>query len=298
MERCEVCHDMPPQDSGIGMETHYNHVIDSTMGRSLKCWQCHLNCDTIMKVTIQSSLDSMGKTISDTIFDTLMSWTLDSLHRDGRPELDLDDRQCHLCHDYQFCDECHQTPPNDVSNPESQRVHNVHVTRQGFKCDMCHKDYDVENKRFPVTIQRIGSRNVLVTLHDNGDTDVVFNVLKKPGYAIEPTYNITASTCNNLYCHGAMTIGGKPSVAITDIMPQDSTKCSFCHDINTLLLNGPTHQREKHVPLFPDCLNCHPGFRLSTLATDEAKHRNGVLNRLSGAECDAACHSTPHVIVP
>ena len=296
MERCEVCHDLPPQDSGSRMEIHFNHVINKSIGRNLKCWQCHLNCDPFIKPTIKT-LDSVDKTSFDTIMDTMMVWAHDSLHRDGKHEVDIHDRQCQLCHDYQYCDECHQSPPNDASNPLSQRVHNVHVTRQEFRCDTCHKGYDAQDKRVPITFQRVGIWNRPMTTHDNGDTNIIFNARKKSGYPIEPTYDITSKTCENLYCHGAMTLGGKSRVMITDQMPQDSTKCGFCHNIDTLRLRGTTHIKGEHPSLFPDCLNCHPGFKLSTRATDKTKHRNGVLDTISGAECDA-CHTTPHVVVP
>ncbi|MBN1307016.1 MAG: hypothetical protein JXA18_03805 [Chitinispirillaceae bacterium] len=292
VERCEVCHDMPPNDSGIGMETHFNHVIDSNMGRNLKCWQCHLNCDLVIQIA-NNPLDSTATAK----YDTVMVWALDSLHRDNASELDSNDYQCRLCHDYQECDECHQSPPNNISFPISQRVHKVHVTQQGFGCDTCHSGYDPANKKLPITFNRVGIRNVPSTLHDNGDTNVIFDVKKKPGHPVEPTYDPVGKTCNNLYCHGAMTWGGKPSVAIPDLMPQDSNQCSFCHNIDSLRAIGPNHRLEAHAPLFPDCLNCHPGFRLNTRATDEAKHRNGVLDIISRAKCDS-CHTTPIFVVP
>lgn len=136
----------------------------------------------------------------------------------------------------------------------------------------------------------------LETTHHNGVKDVIFNVKKKPGRTEVAFYDSAAKTCNNLYCHGATTLGGKPSVAINEVMPQDSTRCGFCHNLNVLLTQGPVHSVGSHAVLFSDCLNCHPEFRLKTFAANSSTHRNVVLDTIPCTKCDE-CHSYPHACV-
>ncbi len=285
-ERCAVCHEMPPNDSASEMMVHYYHLTFE----NLRCWNCHLNCDTIMVKSTVEVQGTVTKIVKDTIYP-VMVWTHDSLHRNGRLDLDSTSKQCRLCHNYRRCDDCHGVPPKSPSNPASQRVHEVHVTRQGFGCDTCHKGYDPQNKKFPV----VKNGYNLETTHDNGEKDVIFNVKRKPGMAGVPFYNPFNQTCNNLYCHGAATLGGRQSVAIKDEMSLQS-RCSFCHDIDVLKSQGPIHSVESHSDLFPECLNCHPGFQLRTFTTNSVTHRNIVLDTIQCTECDK-CHSYPHACV-
>ena len=286
-ERCGVCHDLPPQDSSTELQIHFNHVIDVNMERNLQCWQCHLNCDTIMIRSTIKTVNDLQEVIKDTTYPVLV-WTLDSLHRNGKFDLDSNSKQCHLCHDYQYCDDCHQVPPNDPVDPISQRIHNVHATLQGMGCDSCHAGYDPIKKVFPV----VKKNGTLETTHDDGDTNVIFDIMKKAGYP-DPFFNASNKTCNYVYCHGAWVIGGKKSIAITDREPTDSTKCSFCHNLDSLRANGPTHSVPAMADLFPECLNCHEGYRLKTLATNELTHRNGKVDTIPCVKCDE-CHSYPH----
>ncbi len=209
-------------------------------------------------------------------------WTLvDSIHRNGR--FDYDSTRCTICHTYRTCDSCHASPPFDQKkNPRAKRAHENHVTRQNFQCDTCHKGYDVKKHKFPEAT------------HNNGKIDVVFDAFRKPGFERkEPFYKDSA--CYNLYCHGAFTLGGKPSVAIYDTEPQDSTKCSFCHNIDTLLNVGYPHSVAEHKPYFRTCLVCHDGFSLVPPTANPAKHhQQGVLHLISQTTCDITCHKTPH----
>ena len=258
--KCESCHQLPQQDF-----IHFYHVLDTPTGRLLSCDQCHAG------------------------YDTAAGWMLsDEWHRNGY--VGLDEAKCDLCHDYQDCQYCHDSPPIEwggdlkPARPEVIKVHRIHSVQQEIACGSCHRGYDLDNRIFPADI------------HDDGNFDVDFSIPVKPG--VYPPYYMNY-TCFNVYCHGAGTSGGDTIVMISDAKPQDSTQCSFCHNVETLrtdTLNTPTHVKPEHQAqgIFDDCLNCHRGFSVEDFATVDSLHYNGRIDTISAANCNE-CHSEPHV---
>lgn len=253
-DRCGLCHaDIPPRDSATAELIHYRHFQYTE--RSKQCYKCHLN------------------------YDSISGWKLDSLHRNGRrePSTDTTQMQCKLCHDYRDCWGCHTSPFTDeIANPAATKIHRSHVIDYlSFKCDSCHKGYDLDEGEVPVK-------------HDNGTIEVNFGAGNQ---GLIARYSAQDTACYNLYCHGATTIGGKQSVRINDKMSHtDSTRCSFCHSIDSLRLHG-THAEGEHVKnkVFNDCENCHTLYSVKQLATDTLKHRNGHIDHISQERCDQ-CH--------
>jgi len=213
-------------------------------------------------------------------YDTIHGWKLSELHRNG--DLNYDTSRCARCHDYNDCDRCHWSPPKDTER--QRRAHDPHMNKYDITCNTCHKGYDLKTRDFPED------------LHENDRLDIIFDTKMKPGFeGIFPqSYDSASGTCYNLYCHGAVTIGGKSSVALTDQMATDTAKCSFCHNTTALLNEVTIHSKPAHLEYFKDCLNCHPGFSLSIMSTDSTTHRDGPLNVISDSTCNTKCHSTPH----
>ena len=238
-------------------ENHYIHMYADSMEKPLplKCQDCH-----------RGFIDSIG-------------WVEPSFHRNGR--IDTSDAECEYCHNYRMtCNDatfCHSSPP--AANETEVKVHK-HVTEQDMKCNVCHDGYDLEEKIIPRD------------MHDNGQIDVVFNVPQKTGRPTIPVFD--NGSCYNLYCHGAVTPGGKQVVSISDVEPTGPQKCDFCHNTDMLYLLVEGHHVEGHAPAnFKDCLTCHPGFSYNLQTEDKAKHRNDTLDITSKAECNANCHKVP-----
>ena len=257
-DRCEMCHaDIPPRDSATPEMIHYRHFKYTE--RSKRCDKCHLN------------------------YDTITGWTLDTLHSDGihEPSFDTNQVQCKACHDYRDCWRCHSSPYTDPDKPDAAKIHRSHVVEHlDFKCDSCHKGYDLDNGIVPVK-------------HDNGIVEVNFHVNNQGMIA---RYDAPTKTCRNLYCHGAAIIGGKQSVGINDKFSRtDSTRCSFCHNIDTLRVRAEFHSKPEHIrkKIFDDCQNCHVGYSVKLLATDSTTHMNGTIERIPPEKCNE-CHDADH----
>ena len=241
--RCETCHEMPKNN-----EVHVYHLDYLKVERNDT-----LNCDACHKA-----------------YSPQYGWMLDDAwHRNGI--IDTVPGECDYCHEFfTDCESCHGSPPVDPmwDEPMTIKMHTVHGIQQGMQCNECHAGYSLNPKRAPRTT------------HDDGETTLVFNTYVAPG-SVPPSWTKATKTCNNLYCHGATLAGGKASVAVTDAKPQDSTQCSFCHDLAGLRQNVYEHSLipETDQRNYIACLNCHPGFSASAgfLETDESKHRDGEI---------------------
>ena len=255
-EKCDACHELPPSDS-----VHL-HVSAPPEGMpAFTCDKCHNG------------------------YNTDKGWTKLEKHRNGI--IDTMTTECDFCHDYHDCNDCHDAPPKDgqinIEGEKSARIHKIHDTSHiyiadsspdstvWFTCNQCHAGYELDNINLPRET------------HDNGVIDVNFDIYRKPQYS-GPGYTpiFRNDSCINIYCHAATTKGGKPGVAITDVMPTDSTKCSFCHNLEQLRTLGQTHQT-KNVSVFLDCLSCHDGFSAKIMASVDSLHWNGILDTLPGS---------------
>jgi hypothetical protein len=244
--KCDACHEIPERN-----EVHVRH---------LELAEGKYNCDACHKA-----------------YDTLTGWNMDnSWHRNGM--IDTVPGECDYCHDYFWdCEECHYTPPHDSmwDNPIEVKIHKVHGAQDKDNCDQCHKGFGLEPKR------------VVRAIHDNGNRDLIFNTYVAPGgpqpYSEEiedPTSGEVVNViCYNLYCHGASIVGGKQSVSANDSKPQDSTQCSFCHDLATLRATT-NHQRvpSDQESNFLACFNCHADkFSAAVFTVDEDLHIDGQI---------------------
>ena len=241
--KCETCHEMPKKN-----KVHVLH-LDYLKFRTHDT----LDCDACHKA-----------------YDPQTGWTMDdSWHRNGI--IDTVPGECDYCHDFfTDCENCHFSPPRDVDwdPPLSVKMHNVHTVQQSFLCDECHAGYSLDPKRAPRE------------LHSNGDTTILFNTYVPPG-AQPPFWDRATKTCYNLYCHGATLVGGKTFVKETDTKPQDSTQCSFCHDLTVLRDSVLEHSQipPQDQRNFMACFNCHPdGFSAQAFATVDSLHGDGLIS--------------------
>ena len=251
---CETCHPLLPQT-----EAHFEHVIDTESTDisvqkllPLRCRECHRGYD-----------DTLG-------------WKEPSLHLNGR--IDTLGEECTYCHEYlKDCGWCHALPP--LGEGKQQKVHK-HVTERNFPCDICHKGYDNVNRTAPRAT------------HGNGRVDVVFrtDTLQKKGAPTTPHFS--GDSCYNLYCHGALTPGGRNAVAIDDVQLTGPQECDFCHNTGQLQLAKEDHYREGHAELYHDCLNCHKNFSYTLQLAVDSLHFNGIIDTSRADMCNA-CHYPP-----
>jgi predicted CxxxxCH...CXXCH cytochrome family protein len=211
-------------------------------------------------------------------YDTVSGWNHDSKHMDGmlEPSADTSQEQCRECHTYRECWSCHGAPPEESDT--DRIIHSRHVDSLGYSCDSCHRGYDFGSRKVPPH-------------HNNDIVEVKFG---NNQWGDRAWYDRAALTCYNVYCHGATLPGGRKSVRIGDNLPSDSTRCSFCHPIDSLRRKGTTHSVEAHIKgdIFENCQNCHAGYQISGQGlVDPVRHLNGKIDHISQAQCDM-CHGT------
>jgi hypothetical protein len=239
-EACETCHAMPPQD-----EIHYEHVIDATVD------------DSTLEVLLPLKCRDCHKG-----YDDNLGWVDATMHRNGISDTLAE--QCDYCHLVRWdCTFCHATPP--VVTPQQQKAHR-HYTEDSIACGVCHKGYDLDKKIAPRAT------------HNNGTINVIFDAPQKIGKPTAPTYQDGA--CYNLYCHGAVTPGGKQVVALTDVQQSGKLQCDFCHATTQLYQQVPVHAEHDRAGVYDDCLNCHSDFSYNDTLADSKTHFNGKIDTL------------------
>ncbi len=260
-KKCNACHDSLP-----ATQVHTDHVLNEKY--RYDCVQCHTGY-----------YDGSG-------------WIDESLHRNG--VVDTATVKCDMCHNYLDCEDCHGLPPTDPRwfSPTAVRAHEIHDTHDtlhSFHCSDCHAGYDAEKGIIPVRFEESGRKVVAATMHDNDTIDVKFDIPRKPSY-MGPDPVFRNDSCFNLYCHGAQTFrGNKQAISIDDGMPQDTTRCWACHDIDSLAL-FPMHADSGHAEVFRDCLTCHWGFKIKDMLTVDSLHYNGVIDTVD--KWCRNCHTT------
>ncbi len=251
-DACETCHAMSPQD-----EIHYEHVIDTTVD------------DSTLEVLLPLKCQDCHKG-----YDDNLGWVDATMHRNGIMDTLAD--QCDYCHDVRWdCTWCHKTPPD--ATPQLQKVHR-HYTEDSIACGVCHKGYDLDKKIAPRAT------------HNDGKVNVMFDAPQKTGKSTAPYY--LDGTCYNLYCHGAVTIGGRQQVALTESQQTGPPQCDFCHATSTLHEFVPDHEEHGREDIFDDCFNCHADFSYNDTLADFQKHFDGDIDT-STAKC-RSCHPIPH----
>ena len=120
----------------------------------------------------------------------------------------------------------------------------------------------------------------------SGNRNVVFGDLARSGGA-DPTWNATARTCSNVYCHGSGPAPVAWTYVYTPVAPAPSVACAMCHG----------YPPASHDPLVTSCNGCHPATVKTDGTVDIAggKHVDGTLDVTGGAGgtgC-AGCHGFP-----
>jgi len=268
MQKCEVCHTIPPRDSAkvTGKDTnmvgiHFIHVTQ----QGYTCDICHNGYDK-----------KTG------------TWEVAANHYSDTAR-GYDSSRCARCHDYLDCNnpECHNTPPTGPKPLKT--VHDLHArpldptsadTVGKYHCTVCHKGYDVENMVTPLD---------LPLTHNDGVKDVVFDLPFPTDSLSPPFYVESLGTCNYVYCHGTTIPGGKKKVSMGDkVDTVGNAECNACHDTLVLASQVLEHSREDHASNFSDCLNCHDGYLLKGGITNPKHHINGKID----LEFCTNCHDT------
>jgi predicted CxxxxCH...CXXCH cytochrome family protein len=171
------------------------------------------------------------------------------------------------------CTGCHggganQTgaPPRGIwgaqTDPVAIGAHTAHVTAspisQAFDCNVCH----------------VKPTDALSPGHVDGNPTVTFAGLALSQGA-NPTWNVSATTCSNTYCHGAFNGGNRATPVWTGGSSEGA--CGTCHD---------TPPAAPH-PQNTNCGSCH-GAGYSLTSVDTTKHVNGMVDL--GAMSCTSCH--------
>ncbi len=159
------------------------------------------------------------------------------------------------------CEACHGQPP-------ATAAHEVHVEGgalgKRFGCEQCHKNVQAVND--PDHILRADSTPVPPPAEVRFDDAAAL--------AVATTYDRTARTCSNVYCHGAFR-GGNAVLPLPWTGPAD-TSCGTCHGIPP---PAPAHP----ILTTQNCGDCHPGYDATPGSTDGSVnttlHINGRIDR-------------------
>jgi predicted CxxxxCH...CXXCH cytochrome family protein len=145
------------------------------------------------------------------------------------------------------CTDCHGTPPNNTSSPNTANAHPKH----SYSCSVCHNG--------------AGSGTIK---HINGVADVLFDTTQAGASA---SFNTSAKTCSNITCHGGNTTPAWGAVG-------SSSNCSICHGGPPTGPDGSTFPNAKkahpnHMKYGFSCSVCHKGAGEGT-----ALHVNGTVD--------------------
>jgi predicted CxxxxCH...CXXCH cytochrome family protein len=174
---------------------------------------------------------------------------------------------CHDCHG----DAASPAPPPDTQGNTSTSAkgvgfHRAHlagvITHAPTACNQCH----------------VVPAQVLAQGHMNGTAEVVFGSLATHQGELAPAWD-GATTCSNVYCHGATLSGGSnKQPGWTTGFPQGNA-CGYCHGYPP---PAPHAQMDS-------CSSCHPVFDAQGAFLD-GKHVNGTLD-VAGGACNT-CHGS------
>lgn len=173
------------------------------------------------------------------------------------------------------CAACHDATP-------ATNVHTKHVSAPySFGCAVCHARTVSDNSTILPAARATGGAHV------NGSKDVQFSGTIGTNLLSTGTYNTTAYTCANLYCHSD---GKGAPAAVTPKWTDASTgACGTCHTVSSANLPDAhqAHLTSGYGPLLisfagtPNaCYYCH----------DASKHINGTVEPFN-ASCTTQCHN-------
>ncbi len=176
------------------------------------------------------------------------------------------------------CGTCHDNAPSKV-NYGSHDLH-TDAGNYNFSCSTCHNGYATGNESTAALVS--------TAAHVNGSKDVAFdNAVADRGMGTAISYDSTAKTCANTYCHGDFT-GGSNATADWDGVTGGA--CGDCHSST----NPGTGMHPVHVgggtgQYNYSCATCHNGTGL---------HVNGILGDIDfdpnarGADATASFNDT------
>jgi len=278
---CGTCHGVPPP-------APHPAVADGIRG----CYACHPE-----SVDAQGTILQGGKHLDGHLdggahpagWGTVGS---DAFHGDTASH---DLAPCQTCHGADLggsgaapsCAQCHQgwrtsctfchgdratgqaAPPRALGGgtATTQRgvgAHGAHLTAgplsAAVACDACH----------------VVPTDVLSPGHlDGGATLVTFSGVARGGGA-QPTFDSTAVTCQNTYCHGATLQGGTHTTPVWTSVGTGEAVCGSCHSLPP----GAPHAART------DCGTCHEGYTASSVRA--ATHVDGKVD-VVGLAC-SSCH--------
>ena len=194
---------------------------------------------------------------------------------DGLPP--ADEVQCNSCHG----NEVNAAPPTATDgSTETTAIgvgaHQAHLTggelRKALACEECHV--------VPETVDAPGHVDPL-------PAEITFGDLATQG-SPRATWDRTAATCSNTYCHGATLQGGKMTAPVWTAAPEGGLGCDACHG------NPPPAPH----PQTPKCAMCHAEtVRVDgTIDIEGGRHIDGTIQAI-GAACDS-CHGSGGVAAP
>lgn len=160
------------------------------------------------------------------------------------------------------CGSCHTIPP-----PTGAHAQHLTTVTAVVACASCHFAED------------------FATIHLNGQVDVVFDALARPGAARD------ASGCT-VYCHG----NGRGRLRPLP-WEEKGSACATCHDNEATQGAQLSGRHALHLRLGVGCADCHGAVvaRKGTIA-DPALHINGKVDvrvlggRYADGSCQPACH--------
>ncbi|MBI5645687.1 MAG: CxxxxCH/CxxCH domain-containing protein [Ignavibacteriae bacterium] len=209
------------------------------------------------------------------------------------------------------CGSCHATDFTGGWTKKSCSTSGCHIQADGgpTACYTCHGDF-VTKKPYPVTVGAhtthlegaAGSATVVACVgchtvptvwnaaghlegsNPNGAEVAITDVMaatKTKGTTGTPSYDPTAGSCANVYCHGNFTNGNNASPTWSG--GSDQAKCGTCHGNPA---TGNPLPKAPH-PAVETCNVCHAGVvDANKQIIDKTKHINGKLDSFGSQRTD------------
>jgi len=328
---CDACHgQVVDTDSNfVAPDLHVNGAKNvQPLGGAYDGTNCTTSCHSGTRAWPQPVVDGGGFDAETPLYHSDPQWPLASHHglaaEEGQVPL------CNTCHGASLqgqaaipnCDGCH-TP----SDPPAWRT----------DCIFCHGGYSGDTTGAPPfdlhnstssTTRTVGAHRE----HIGGGTHLAYDCIQchlkptsatSPGHMFDSTpnraevgfgsggalspsgsYNQSATTCGNLYCHGSGKAAGQGSApAFTTAI----NNCNACHPDWTTSSRWPSMsgEHDRHIQV-ATCSECHASVVNSSNAIiGPSLHANGARNNqfpsgmvYSGGTCTGSCHTEDHVSNP
>ena len=221
----------------------------------------------------------------------------------------LDCTTCHA-HNNGFaalgaCDSCHGNPPTTATSggptglatnalPSGQAgAHAIHVTTEGFKCNLCHNGSATTMPSGALEIgfainptNAPGFAPTITTGAYVGNSAMTGTTWASSSTGTTVTTAAGVNTCN-VYCHGATLLSGATANPVASwVAGATERACGSCHGVTSAAVPGAvgkTNSHTKHVGTYNfACTKCHKNA--GTAASVNYAHIDGAVQwRLSTA---------------